>query len=80
MRAEISCPHCDEPVVTSELICSQCGKRVRYKTSKEAYSLTGLGLFDLIPGIRDLPYIIRLILMVVVVAGVILLLMGRLYG
>ena len=45
------------------------------KTVKDAYfSWKGLGLFDLIPGIRDLSYPIRLILMVVTLTIVLTLL------
>ena len=47
---------------------SQCGSPLGHKTAKEAYiSWSGLGLFDLIPGIRDLPYPVRFVIMVVVV-------------
>jgi hypothetical protein len=42
-----------------------------HKTVAEAYgSPTGLGLFDLIPGIRDLPDPVRWGLMLVVVTGI----------
>ena len=38
----------------------------RQKNIKDSYfSLKGLGLFDLIPCVRDLPYIVKFILMVV---------------
>lgn len=37
-----------------------------HKTIKDAYfSWKGLGLFDLIPGIRDLSYPLKLILMII---------------
>ena len=48
----------------------------KYKTPKEAYfSWQGMGLFDLIPGIRDLPYPIRFILMAITVTVVVVLFM-----
>ncbi len=40
-----------------------------HKTAKEAYfSWKGLGLIDLIPGIRDLPYPVRLVIALIVIA------------
>ena len=42
------------------------------KTVKKAYlSWKGLGLFDLIPGVRDLPYVVRFLLMVITVIVVV---------
>jgi hypothetical protein len=53
-------------------MCPACGMRIRYKTAKEAYgSWSGLGLFDLIPGVRDLPFPVRFVLMAVVVCALI---------
>ncbi len=47
------------------MACPQCGIILRHKSVKEAYgSWKGLGVFDLIPGIRNLPYPVRLILMI----------------
>jgi hypothetical protein len=47
---------------------------MRHKTAKEAYGAwSGLGLFDPIPGIGDLPFPVRLLLMVLVVGGLVLL-------
>jgi hypothetical protein len=79
MGNESTCPRCGQRATAKDLKCRSCGARVRYKTAKEAYG-RGLGLFDLIPGIRALPFIIRLVLMLVVVCGVVLLVVSRLYG
>jgi tRNA(Ile2) C34 agmatinyltransferase TiaS len=61
------CPECDADITREDFTCPECGARIRYKTTKEAYSWGGLGLFDLIPGIRDLPFPARLTSMIVVV-------------
>jgi len=61
------CPECEAEITREDLTCPECGARIRYMTAKEAYSWGGLGLFDLIPGIRDLPFAARFILMIVVV-------------
>ncbi|MFH1565872.1 MAG: hypothetical protein ABIB98_01580 [bacterium] len=48
-------------------------KNKEEKTLKKAYlSWKGLGLFDLIPGVRDLPYVVRFILMAITVTLVVL--------
>jgi hypothetical protein len=66
------CPHCGQTVSVKDLKCPGCGGRVRYKTAKEAYgSWGGMGLFDLIPGIRDLPTPLRLLLVIIVVGGLV---------
>ena len=66
------CPHCGQRVSEKDLRCPGCGGRVRYKTAKEAYgSLGGMGLFDLIPGIRDLPTPLRFLLLILVVGGLV---------
>ena len=57
------CSQCGVEVSEKVLKCPQCGSQARYKTLKEAYSWSGLGLFDLIPVIRDLPYLIRFVIM-----------------
>ena len=63
-----ACPHCRHQVSERASKCLQCGSPLGHKTAKEAYiSWSGLGLFDLIPGIRDLPYPVRFVIMVVVV-------------
>jgi hypothetical protein len=59
-------------VSTEDLKCPACGGRIRYKTAKEAFgSWNGLGVFDLIPGIRDLPTPLRFLLMAVSVIGLV---------
>lgn len=74
------CPHCAEQVSKEDFECPACGGRVRYKTAKEAYGTWGgLGLFDLLPGIRDLPYPVRLLLMAVVVCLLIWFLVPHLF-
>ena len=76
-----TCPECEAEIARADFTCPECGARIRYMTAKEAYSWGGLGLFDLIPGIRDLPFAARLILMIVavtlIVGGVTWLLMTR---
>lgn len=64
------CPHCGEGVSAKDLECPSCGGRVRYKTKKEAYGWCGMGLFDLIPGIRALPTPVRVLLLIIVLVGV----------
>lgn len=50
------------------------------KTFTQAYfSWSGLGLFDLIPGIRDLPYFVRFALMVTVVLALCLILLPKVF-
>jgi hypothetical protein len=50
------------------------------KTVKNAYlSWSGLGLFDLIPGIRNLPYFVRFALMVIVVLTLCLVLLPKFF-
>ena len=73
MDASFDCPHCRVMVFPDELQCPACRGRLRYKTFKEAYTMwSGLGIFDLIPGIRDLPYPIRFLLMAIVITLVLL--------
>ena len=51
---------------------SSMSENKKKKTIKKAYlSLKGLGLFDLIPGVRDLPYVVRLVLAVITVIVVV---------
>jgi hypothetical protein len=66
-----TCPDCDADIAPEDVTCPECSVRIRYKTAKEAYSWGGLGLFDLIPGVRDLPYPARLTLMIVTVVVVV---------
>ena len=62
-----ACPDCGHQVSERASKCPQCGGPLWHKTAKEAYSSwSGLGLIDLIPGIRDLPYPVRFVIMVVV--------------
>ena len=70
MAAELGeCPNCDQQVEAYLKRCPKCGGPLWHKTPKEAFgSWKGLGIFDLIPGIRALPYLVRLILMIIVVA------------
>jgi hypothetical protein len=46
-------------------------KKKKRRTVGEAYSWGGLGVIDLIPGIRDLLYAVRFIIMLVVVACIV---------
>ena len=70
------CPHCRQTVSTEHLRCPHCRCRVRYKTMEESLSWTGFGVIDLVPGIRDLPDPVRLLL-VLISAVSIALLLGR---
>jgi RNA polymerase subunit RPABC4/transcription elongation factor Spt4 len=57
-----ACPDCGHMVSERASKCPQCGGPLWHKTIKEAYgSWSGLGIFDLIPGIRDLPYRTRFV-------------------
>lgn len=70
------CPHCRQAISLRDLKCPNCRRRVRYKTAKEAYfSWGGMGLFDLIPGIRDLPAPFRLLLVIIFVVGLLVVLL-----
>jgi hypothetical protein len=74
-----SCPNCGANVSQTANRCSGCGAKV-YKTVGEAYSSwAGMGLFDLIPGIRDLPFIVRLFLTFITVLTVIFLVVHFLF-
>src|SRR5262249_51884337 len=70
------CPNCGQILSEPASQCLHCGGRV-HKTYTQAYeSPSGLGLFDLIPGIRDLPDPVRkataLVSVVVIVSLLIL--------
>ena len=66
-EAQPSCPDCGQTLSGPSSQCLHCGGRT-HKTVAEAYgSPSGLGLFDLIPGIRDLPDPVRKGLMLVFV-------------
>ena len=58
------CPLCGRAVSARALKCPSCGGRVRYRTTREAFSWTGLGVLDLIPGVRSLPDPVKLVLLV----------------
>ena len=65
-----SCRHCGVPYQRGLRTCPQCGKGT--VTVGKAYGTLdlrkgGFGLFDLIPGIRDLPAIAKIILIAAVV-------------
>jgi hypothetical protein len=81
MNASPVCPRCGEGVAEADLKCRACGARVRHKTVREAYgSWGGMGLFDLIPGVRDLPGTLRLLLLIVVVGAIVWLIVPWLVG
>jgi hypothetical protein len=68
------CPACGLQCAGRDASCPGCGATLPPKTSSEAYfSLSGLGLFDLIPGVQELPYPARLILMIVTITAIIVL-------
>jgi putative ABC transport system ATP-binding protein len=60
------CPHCGQYVLARAVKCPGCGGRLRYKTAIEAFgSFGGMGLIDLIPGVRDFPTPVRFLLGVI---------------
>jgi uncharacterized membrane protein YvbJ len=76
-----ACPDCGHQVSSRANRCPQCGGPLWHKTAKQAYgSWKGLGLFDLIPGIRDLSYPVRLILMIIVVMLLVIFVIPRIFG
>lgn len=69
MASELrDCPDCGHKVSARANRCPNCGGPLWRKTAKEAYSWNGMGILDLIPGIRDLPDSVRLVLMIIGVA------------
>jgi outer membrane protein assembly factor BamE (lipoprotein component of BamABCDE complex) len=66
------CPDCKRQVSERASKCPQCGGPLWHKTVNEAYfGSNGMGLLDLIPGIRDLPSAARFAIMTVVLIGII---------
>jgi len=75
------CSDCGHMVSVRANKCPQCGGPLWHKTVGDAYgSWSGLGLFDLIPGIRDLPYPVRLLLMLIVVTILVLTIVPLIVG
>ena len=64
------CPHCGKPVSAKKLWCPHCARRVRYMNAWEAI-FGGFGVIDLIPGVRDLPFLVRLALTLCAVSGMV---------
>ena len=65
------CPDCGHETSERASKCPACGGPLWHKTFKEAYSWKGMGLMDLIPGIRDLPFVARLAILALVLTVVI---------
>lgn len=69
------CKFCKEEIAQGAIKCKHCGSMQYeqinpqsngHKTVKEAYfSKKGMGLIDLIPGIRDLPFSLRIIVLII---------------
>jgi len=58
-------------------VTDKMGENKNRKIGKQSYfSWKGLGLLDLIPGVRDLPYPVRLVLMVFTVVVLVSILFG----
>lgn len=72
--ARKTCRECGKVLTSKSMKCPSCGEPVsRKKTMRQAYSKGGLGVIDLIPGVRDLPYGVRLVLMIILVAFLLIL-------
>lgn len=64
-----SCPDCGHQVSKRASKCPQCGGPLWHKTVNDAFlSGKGMGLIDLIPGVRDLPFLARLALVALLIA------------
>ena len=61
------CPDCSHLVSLRADKCPQCGGPLwhKHKSVREAYSWKGLGVIDLLPGVRDLPYPARFVIAVI---------------
>lgn len=58
-----TCPNCKHQAPREANQCLECGNPLNpHKTYQEAFSGMGLGLFDLLPGVRDLPYAMRYVI------------------
>jgi hypothetical protein len=64
------CPDCGHIFSERARNCPDCGRQT-HKSVAEAYQGSGLGLFDLVPGIRDLPHSVRYALMLVTVSSIV---------
>ena len=69
MEDSFDCPRCTVMVFQDDLTCPSCSARLRYKTLKESGTWPNSGIFDLIPGIRDLPDAAKIRLRWVLVVG-----------
>ena len=75
------CPDCGRQVSERARRCPQCGGPLWHKTAKDAFfRWGGLGLIDLIPGVRDLPYAARFAIMVVAVLLLVLIVVPWIRG
>lgn len=62
------CPDCGQSVSTRAVSCPKCGGPLWRKSTSEAFfSARGFGVIDLIPGIRDLPYAARFVLVLIMI-------------
>ena len=59
MTHPLTCPTCRGAVAPKDLFCRHCKGRVRYRTVREAWLGGGMGMYDILPGIRDWSYTAR---------------------
>ncbi|MBM4357314.1 MAG: zinc ribbon domain-containing protein [Deltaproteobacteria bacterium] len=73
-----TCPKCGQAVPSDARTCRACGAGL--VTLNDAYGTDlkkgGFGLLDMIPGVRDLPPVAKVVLIGVIVCGIFAL-MGR---
>ena len=76
----LTCPKCGRQVSSPANRCPRCDSLLWHKTVKETYgSWKGLGLLDVIPGIRNLPYPVRFTLMIIAVALLVIYIVLRIF-
>jgi hypothetical protein len=79
MDKSFDCPECGAMVFQDDLKCPRCNARLRYRTIEEACKWPASGIFDLIPGIRDLPSVAMVIIRLALIIGLYLLVIGLRY-
>ena len=70
-----TCRHCGKPYTAGLRTCPYCKKgTLRAGQAYGTFNLKkgGFGAFDLIPGVRDLPPVVKIILIAIVVGGILI--------